>query len=81
MESMKIAQFLESTYPDPPVTLTSELGLEIISKSRDVLGPAFRASIMPREIGILSPRAQEYLRRTREASLGCRLEDKLVEED
>ena len=81
MESMKIAQFLESTYPDPPVTLTSELGREVISKSRDVLGPAFRASVMPREIGILSPRAQEYFRRTREASLGCRLEDKLVEED
>ncbi|KAJ5618752.1 hypothetical protein N7510_002736 [Penicillium lagena] len=81
MESMLIAQFLESTYPDPPVPLTTELGREIISKSRDVVGPAFRASVMPREIGILSPRAQEYFRRTREASLGCRLEDKLSEEE
>lgn len=32
---------------------------------------------MPREIGILSPRAQEYFRRTREASLGHRLKDLL----
>ena len=32
---------------------------------------------MLREIGILSPRAQEYFRRTREASLGHRLEDLL----
>ena len=34
-------------------------------------------SVMPREIGILSPRSQEYFRRTREAALGHRLEDLL----
>ena len=32
---------------------------------------------MPREMEILSPRAQEFFRQTREASLGHRLEDLL----
>lgn len=77
MDSAPIAQFLESTYPDPPVPLTSELGREIEAKSRAVLGTVFYRSVMPREIGILSPRGQEYFRRTREASLGHRLEDLL----
>jgi glutathione S-transferase len=77
MDSVPIAQFLELTYPDPPVPLTSELGREIEAKARSVLGMAFRTSVMPREMGILSPRAQEYFRRTREALLGHRLEDLL----
>jgi glutathione S-transferase len=75
MDSVPIAQFLESTYPDPPVPLTSELGREIEAKAR--AGPVFRTSVVPREIGILSPRSQEYFRRKLEASLGHRLEDLL----
>ena len=81
MESADIAQFLESTYPDPPVSLTSDLGREVEAKARDVVGMTFRASVMPREMGILSPRAQEYFRRTREASLGHPIEDLLANED
>jgi glutathione S-transferase len=78
MDSTPIAQFLESTYPHPPIQLTSELGREIETKARGgVVSKAFRASVMPRELGILSPLAQEYFRRTREASLGHRLEDLL----
>jgi glutathione S-transferase len=77
MDSGPIAQFLESTYPDPPVPLASELGREIEAKARGIGGTAFRTSVMPREIRILSPRAQEYFRRTREASLGHPLEDLL----
>lgn len=77
MESTSVAKFLESTYPDPPVQLTSELGREIETKARAVVGNVFRMSLMPREIHILSPRAQEYFRRTREASLGHPLEDLL----
>ncbi|KIW53851.1 hypothetical protein PV05_06262 [Exophiala xenobiotica] len=77
MDSAPIAQFLESTYPDRAVPLKSELGSEIEAKARAVGGAAFRMSVMPREIGILSPRVQEYFRRTREASLGHRLEDLL----
>jgi glutathione S-transferase len=81
MDSAAISQFLETTYPDPPVQLTSELGSEIEAKSRAVIGKAFRISIMPREINILSPRSQEYFRRTREAALGYRLEDLLPSSD
>ncbi|KAF2808056.1 uncharacterized protein BDZ99DRAFT_510121 [Mytilinidion resinicola] len=63
MNSAPIAQFLESTYSDPPVPLTSELGREIEAKARAAAGPAFRMS--------------EYFRRTCEAELGHRLEDLL----
>lgn len=77
MDSTPIAQFLESTYPDPPLPLTSDLGRDIAVKSRSKVGIAFHNSVMPREIDILSPRAQEYFRRTREAELGHRLEDLL----
>lgn len=77
MDSVPIAQFLESIYPDPPLPLTSELGREIEAQARAVVGKVFRISVTPREMGILSPRAQEYFRRTREASLGHRLEDLL----
>ncbi|KAJ5100064.1 hypothetical protein N7532_007065 [Penicillium argentinense] len=77
MDSSPISVFLESKYPDPPVPLKSELGQEVELKSRSVAGKAFRSSIMPREVGILSPRAQEYFRRTRETMLGHRLEDLL----
>jgi glutathione S-transferase len=77
MDSAAIAQFLESTYPEPAVPLTSELGREIEAKSRSTVGRTLGGSIMPREINILSPRSQEYFRRTREASIGRRLEDVL----
>lgn len=77
MDSVPIAIFLQSKYPDPPVTLTSELGREIQAKARSVAGAVFRMSVMPREIKILSPRAQEYFRRSCETALGHRLEDLL----
>lgn len=77
MESTDIAKFLESTYPDPPVPLTSELGRQIEAQARSVVGSTLSMSLTPREINVLSPRAQEYFRRTREASLGHPLEDLL----
>ena len=77
MDSVPIAQFLESTYPAPPLPLTSELGHEIETKARAVAGAAFRTSLMPRELAILSPRSQAYFRHTREADLGHPLEDLL----
>ncbi|KAL3465386.1 hypothetical protein BJX64DRAFT_253086 [Aspergillus heterothallicus] len=79
MDSAQIASFLESTYPDPPVPLTSELGRTIEAQARSVIGATFGASVIPREMNILSPRAQEYFRRTREAHLGHRLEDLLAD--
>lgn len=78
MDSAPISQFLESTYPDPAVPLTSELGREVEATARASGGRAFGASVMPREIRILSPRSQEYFRRTREATIGRRLEDLLA---
>jgi glutathione S-transferase len=81
MDSLPIAQFLESTYPDPPVPLSSELGNEIMLKLRSLVGPVMNKSLMPREALILAPRAAEYFRRTREAPLGHPLEDLLVGEE
>ncbi|OBT84051.1 hypothetical protein VE02_07025 [Pseudogymnoascus sp. 03VT05] len=81
MDSTPIAKFLSATYPTPPLPLTSELGRTIEVQARSVVGPTFRASVVPREINILSPRSQEYFRRTREAALGRKLEDLLDAEE
>ncbi|KAK8113197.1 hypothetical protein PG984_013723 [Apiospora sp. TS-2023a] len=82
MGSIAIAQFLESTYADqPPVPLTSELGNEIGTRARAAIGPVLTKSLMPREVRILSPRGQEYFRRTREAAIGRPLEELLGDED
>ncbi|KAF5990155.1 acyl-CoA oxidase [Fusarium bulbicola] len=75
MNSPAIAEFLESTYPNPPLLLSSELGREIEARARGAIGPAFRISVTPRENLILSPRAQEYFRAKNEARMGCKLED------
>lgn len=78
MDSEVISTFLESTYPEPPLMMESTLGLEIQSKARTAVGPAFRISITPREIHILNPRSQVYFRQTRETSLGHPLEELLA---
>jgi glutathione S-transferase len=80
MDSPAIVKFLETTYPNPPLPLTSELGQEIETKARSAIGPAFRISITPREHLILSPRSQEYFRAKSETLLGCKLEDLMNEE-
>ncbi|KAL3481743.1 hypothetical protein BJX99DRAFT_130382 [Aspergillus californicus] len=81
MESTVIAEFLETTYPTPGIALSSPLGQEIETKSRTAIGPVFRNSLVPREFNVISPRAQDYFRRTREAALGCKLEDLLSQEE
>ncbi|KAL4726565.1 hypothetical protein ACLX1H_005452 [Fusarium chlamydosporum] len=80
MDSPIIAEFLELTYPHPPLPLTSQLGEEIAIKARHAIGPAFRISITPRENLILSHRSQDYFRAKNEARLGCKLEDLLEDE-
>ncbi|ETS82820.1 hypothetical protein PFICI_04696 [Pestalotiopsis fici W106-1] len=77
MDSKPISEFIEKTYPSPAVPLTSDLGREIEAKTRQGLALTFRRSLMPREINILSPGAQQFFRRTREAAIGHRLEDLL----
>lgn len=74
MDSLPIAQFPELTYPDPPVPLTWELGREVETKARSLLGKAIYSSAMPHKIRILSPRSQEYFRCVRKVSLRHRLE-------
>ncbi|KKO99353.1 hypothetical protein THAR02_08538 [Trichoderma harzianum] len=81
MDSKPISEFLESTYPDPSVPLTSELGTEIEAKVRSLFAPTFYRSAMPREVHILSPRAQEYFRRSREGRFGKTLEELLAGEE
>lgn len=70
MDSKPIAQFLNETYPDPPVPLTSELAKEIEDQGRKAILPASRISIWPREPNILSPRAREHFLRRAESQLG-----------
>ncbi|CZT15492.1 related to putative glutathione S-transferase [Ramularia collo-cygni] len=75
MDSAAIANFLESVYPDPSVLLSSQLGQEVESEARRVIGTVYKTSLTPRELHILSPPTQQYFRRTREASLGHPLEE------
>ncbi|CAJ0551395.1 Ff.00g113250.m01.CDS01 [Fusarium sp. VM40] len=80
MDSPSIAEFLEATYPSPPLPLTSDLGREIEAQARSAVAPALCISVPPREILILSPRSQEYFRAKTEARLGCKLEDSITPE-
>ncbi|KAF5024841.1 hypothetical protein F66182_3080 [Fusarium sp. NRRL 66182] len=77
MDSPAIAEFLETTYPDPPLRLTSALGRQVERQARRSIGPAFGASVTPREILILSPPSQEYFRQKVQARLGHPPEDLL----
>lgn len=75
MDSAPISRFLEATYPEPPVPLESELGRDIETRARAVVGGIVSRSLMPREAKILAPRAAEYFRRKLEAATGQELED------
>ncbi|KAF4539269.1 Glutathione S-transferase [Lasiodiplodia theobromae] len=78
MDSTPIASFLDSTYPTPPLLPYDP---SIQSRARAAVGPAIRISIPPRELSILSPRSQEYFRRTREAALGGQRLEELLEKE
>lgn len=81
LESSRIAKFLEATYPAPPIPLKSELGEAVEKASRKAISTnsLWFSSNIPREIHILSPRAQEFFRKTREAAFGKTIEE-LVDE-
>ncbi|GFP53768.1 glutathione S-transferase-like protein ustS [Trichoderma asperellum] len=81
MDSPAVAKFIETTYPDPPVQLDSELGTQIMRKLRSGFGPTLQKSLMPREALIFSPRAEEFFRSAREARAGRPLEELLEGED
>ena len=77
MDSIPIAQFLETTYPQPSVQLSSEFGDDLWSQCRAIIGKPLFKSTIPREVHILSPRSQEHFRRNLEAGIGCTLEELL----
>ncbi|KAJ5710913.1 hypothetical protein N7488_005069 [Penicillium malachiteum] len=77
MGSDPIAEFLESSYPEPLLTILSELGTKIQTQARNVAWSTFRNSVVPREYHLFSPQSQEFFRRTREATIGQPLEDLL----
>lgn len=79
MDSQSIAAFLEKTYPNPPLPLTSELGREIQQEVRKVFPKIHGRSLRPREVDILSPRSQEFFRNRAEPMLGHPLEDLLAD--
>ena len=74
MDSQPISEFLEKTYPELSLPLTSERGRDIEHISRTRLGKTQQISIAPREINILCPRTQEWFRTKIEASFGQTLE-------
>ncbi|KAJ5217081.1 hypothetical protein N7468_010089 [Penicillium chermesinum] len=65
LESSRIAEFIEATYPTPPVPLHSELGQQVEAASREV-----QLSSIP-----------GYFRRTREAAFRKPLEEVLPEDE
>lgn len=77
MNSGTIAKFIEQTYPESGMAPWDPAKDELTELMRSSIGPVMQASLVPREIHILSPRAQEYFRRTREARLGVPIESLL----
>ncbi|KAJ5562176.1 hypothetical protein N7461_000937 [Penicillium sp. DV-2018c] len=80
LESSRIAEFIETTYPTPPLPLHSELGQIVEAASRKTY-LVLACSIIPREINILSPRSQAFFRKTREAAFGKPLEELMHEDE
>ena len=84
IESSRIAEFIEITYPNSPIKLKSDLGQSIEAETRKVMtsGPSLLGrSVIPREIKILSPRSQDFFRRTRETTYGQTLESLMHENE
>jgi glutathione S-transferase len=74
MDSVPIAKFIEENYPEPRLAPWDPASDELVLRMRSSIGPVLQASILPREPHILSPRSQEYFRRTRETQFGVALE-------
>ncbi|KAL2071996.1 hypothetical protein VTL71DRAFT_11339 [Oculimacula yallundae] len=78
LESFPIAKFIEKTYPERPVQLTSDFGSEVHSKLDPTIHSIYNAVVLPLEIGVLTPDAEAFFRRTREKTRGYPLEDLLA---
>jgi glutathione S-transferase len=80
MDSAAISQFIEETYPNPPLQMKSELGDKLVAQIWAELSKTFRESIMPREADILHPRSAEYFRNARGLSPDGRVDVEKEEE-
>ncbi|KAJ7644273.1 hypothetical protein FB45DRAFT_292487 [Roridomyces roridus] len=77
-DSLKIASYLDETYPDtprllPPGTRALQKGFRAGVEASAV--PGSLAFMLPAMVQILRPRSAEYFVRTREASLGHKLSE------
>ncbi|PQE22603.1 hypothetical protein CJF31_00011542 [Rutstroemia sp. NJR-2017a BVV2] len=81
IDSVPIAEFLESTYPEPSLPLTSEFGSQIQEQLLPVIGSSLQTSVLARELPILNPRSQEHFRRMYEPLVGHPLEDLIDKEE
>ncbi|PQE22995.1 hypothetical protein CJF32_00004396 [Rutstroemia sp. NJR-2017a WRK4] len=81
IDSVPIAEFLESTYPEPSLPLKSELGSHIQEQLVPVIGSSLQTSVLARELPILNPRSQEHFRRTYEPLVGHPLEELIHKEE
>ena len=77
-DSLKIAEYLDETYPDTPRLFPpgTRAAIELLQFhfSQTVAGPLFRLVISPTCVN-LNPRSEEYFRRTREATFKCKIEE------
>jgi len=76
-DSVLIAEYLEKTYPDTPQIFPHNT-FALQAAFTEAFGNNFSALwnfIVPATYAILTPRSQEYYRRTREKSFGKALED------
>jgi len=76
-DSFLIAQYLDKTYPDtPPILPSDSIGLQVAFEEQfmSALVPLWQF-ITVHSIGLLTPRGQEYGRRSKEMQFGKRLED------
>ena len=78
-ESLEIALYLDKTYPDRPPLVGGEAALAltrfIVSWSQAQLHPEVTKICIMDIHDSLAPADQEFFRRTREARLGCALEE------
>ncbi|KZT62347.1 hypothetical protein CALCODRAFT_505659 [Calocera cornea HHB12733] len=75
-DSWSIVQYLEEHFPAPPLLLPSRQSVHFFqSYCEGVLAPSVRPFIIPRVPKFLDERGREYFIRTREATLGMKLEE------
>ena len=82
MDSAQILRFIDDTYPDSKALApNNSIAQRVMTEGRFMLAKLFSASLTPRETRILSPRAADYFRTTREANMDGKPLESLLEEE